>query len=784
LFGRNRDEVEFVQTLTCGFLFKTRFNPRNWKIMMNDFLKLLALTTLTSTLAACGGGDTTTASSTTPPVSVAAQKTQAKIDPATPISVVLTLNLNNSAGLDDFIRTAHTPGHANFSKKLTPTEIAQQFGPTAAQVNAVTAFLQKKGFSNIHVADNNLLVEASASANIVAATFQTTLAQYTLEDGSIAHANTTPVQLPANLVGIVQNVVGLDNVNRAHVPSGQVHVNTTAGSDAAVALTAMPSLYNVGSTPKATNTSVAIITDGDLTQVIADLHTFTQQNGLAAVTPVVVKAGQGPWVDTTASTEWDLDSQALLAMSGGVKQLMFYSATAPTQDLAPPAQFAIALNQAVSDNVAKVINMSVGSCFNPYDTILKVGAAQGQTITAASGDANNTCDNNIVGVNYPAGSPYALAVGGTALLTNNNGTTFASESGWIWSGGGLSSSEAMPFWQAVAESSASTGLPVGATQRGVPDVAMDANNVYIILNGKSTTVGGTSLASPLFAGVWARFLSAPGCGQLGFAPPTLYSSANLHPTMFNDITTGGSPFAYSTGPGWDYVTGLGSPNISNMLSAVCSSSAAYYPVAQQLYFAYLGRPADPQGLANLATTLHAAGAPTTIVDQSGNPIMVNAYNTNTAVRNAINNLSASAESKALYPYSTNTSTGDASFVMAVFQSELGRTPAVSGLTFWVTQLSSGSLSQAGAPLSIMSGALATTATSGQAFIDQQTVLERSEVATNFTSSLTTAQATHYTGAAATAKARTMLQQVIYPTVSTAASFQSTIDSTIAAIVAL
>ena len=751
--------------------------------MMNDFLKLLALTALTSTLAACGSGDTTALSSTIPHVSAAVQKTQAKIDPTTPINVVLALNLNDSAGLDDFIRTAHTPGHANFSKKLTPAEIAQQFGPTAAQVNAVTAFLQEKGFSNIHVADNSLLVEASAPASTAATAFQTTLAQYTLEDGSIAYVNTTQVQLPANLVGIVQNVLGLDSVNRAHVPSGQAHVNTTTGSDVTLALTAFPSLYNVGSTNAATNTSVAIIADGNLKQVLADLNTYAQQNALAAVTPVVVNTGPGPWVDTTEIGEWDLDSQAVVSMSGGVKQLIFYAATAPGQQLAGPAQLAIAANQAVSDNIAKVINMSFGSCLNFYETVLKVGAAQGQTFTAASGDEGNTCDGSTVGVQYPAGSSYALAVGGTVLLTNNNGTTYASEYGWSGSGGGLSSTETMPFWQAIAESNVSTGLPIGETQRGVPDIALDAESAYRIVNGQSLSIGGTSLSAPLFAGIWARFLSTPGCEQLGFASPTLYSSANLHPTMFNDITTGvGS--VYSAGPGWDYVTGLGSPNISNMLSAICSSGAAYYPVAQQLYFAYLGRPADTQGLANLATALQAAGAPTVIVDQSGNQVMVNAYNTNTAVRNSINNLSASAESNALYPYSANTSAGNVSFVTAVFQSELSRTPAVSGLNFWVSQLSSGSLSQAGTPLAVMSAALATTSTTGQAYIDQQMVLERGEVATNFTSSLTAAQASYYAGAAATAKARAMMQQDIYPTYGSATAFQSTIDSTIAAIVAL
>src|SRR5215471_12037103 len=80
--------------------------------------------------------------------------------------------------------------------------------------------------------------------------------------------------------------------------------------------------------------------------------------------------------------------------------------------------------------------------------------------TASSGDSGN-------GVEYPAASPYVLGVGGTTLHLNSDGS-YSSETSWSGSGGGISSYEPRPAWQAPAN-------PAG--NRGVPDVAYDADPV-------------------------------------------------------------------------------------------------------------------------------------------------------------------------------------------------------------------------------------------------------------------------------------------------------------------
>jgi subtilase family serine protease len=119
--------------------------------------------------------------------------------------------------------------------------------------------------------------------------------------------------------------------------------------------------------------------------------------------------------------------------------------------------------------------------------------------------------------------------------------------------------------------------------RGIPDVAMDADPasgvmVYISRQGGWWAYGGTSLACPMFAGIivnvnsyrastWSKTtVSAP----LNTALADLYAAADANYGMyFNDIKSGGSPF--SSGPNWDFVTGLGSPKAGPLMGYLGSA---------------------------------------------------------------------------------------------------------------------------------------------------------------------------------------------------------------------
>lgn len=177
------------------------------------------------------------------------------------------------------------------------------------------------------------------------------------------------------------------------------------------------------------------------------------------------------------------------------------------------------------------------------------------------------------------------------------------------------------------------------------------------------------------------------------------------------------------------------------------TAAGYQNTVQSLYIAYFGRPADPTGLANFEAALLADGAPTDV------PGLNAAYATNTAVKTLMDSFGTSKESQTLY------GGGDATaFVTAVFKNVLGRGPQTAGLSFWVNAITSNTVTQGQAALSIMAGAL--TNTSPQGVLDAQLVANRVIAANYFTTQVSATNSTSaYTGATAAGAARGMLSAV-------------------------
>ncbi|HYC42780.1 MAG TPA: DUF4214 domain-containing protein [Noviherbaspirillum sp.] len=195
-------------------------------------------------------------------------------------------------------------------------------------------------------------------------------------------------------------------------------------------------------------------------------------------------------------------------------------------------------------------------------------------------------------------------------------------------------------------------------------------------------------------------------------------------------------------------------------------AADYNNVVQQLYIAYFGRPADPNGLANFTAQLAAENAPSNI--QAFNT----AYSANPNVKKLIDSFGTSAESNALYTGGTE------SFLTSIYTNVLGRAPDPEGLRFWIDAIDNRGLTKANASFSIMAGALINS--SPQGLVDAALIRNRVDVATRFTSSLDTpTEVNSYSGDRAAAVARGMLAKVNQNT--DPAGFQGTIDSTIASL---
>ena len=496
---------------------------------------------------------------------------------------------------------------------LSPSAFAAAYGPTAGQVTQVENYLRAQGLTEISVAPNNLIVSGTGTPAQIASAFDTKLQSFTLSDGVSYYGNSQPAFVPQSLAGSVVAVLGLNNAPAAktqhHRSKGTpspapVPTATPTPSPSSQPCTASeegvcarfydpPSfqiVYDAANAPTAANTSIAIMTEGQLSTAIADFRTNEQKFGMPQVPVSIVQVGAQS-SDTSGNGEWTLDMTYSTGIAAKVKMLYVYNFPSLSD-----ADMVMGYNRWVTDDVAPIANSSFGGCEAfPYtdgamlvaDEVLVQAAAQGQTMFASTGDNGGYC-NNLVDTNgapggapmveYPAASPYAVAVGGTDLFSNPDGT-YLGETGWEAGGGGNSLFEYSPSWESPTQPVGTT--PAGYSFRGLPDVAMDASletgallwESGSAVNGSCTpcTTGGTSLASPLAAGSYARMQSSHG-NALGFAAIRFYkiyasnpsaseTSGGPPPTQlvggFHDILAGSNGI-YPAAPRYDYVTGMGS----------------------------------------------------------------------------------------------------------------------------------------------------------------------------------------------------------------------------------
>ena len=369
--------------------------------------------------------------------------------------------------------------------------------------------------------------------------------------------------------------------------------------------------------------SIAIVDAFLSPTLLQDAQTYAAQNdpdyplATSQLTTVVAPSTQptepqdpGWWTEAT------LDVEAVHTTAPGAK-IVFVSAQTPTdQDLVS------AINTVVDKKLATIITNSYGSAeeegyvdFLLWNATLTQAGLKGIGVYFSSGDYG---DNGIPSPDFPASHPSVTAVGGTSLALGPTDQRIF-ESGWetgvsflfsqynpdggvgpvAWypggagyfyfgSGGGTSEVYAQPSYQVGVVPAALANLP-GVAARVVPDVAMLADPVTGFLIGQTQggvyseyAIGGTSLASPLFAGVMA--LAEQNAGKkLGFANPALYKARNK---AFTDIVPLATPQAVvipgggvvatfddeaqtlHTAVGYDNVTGLGTPNGQSFLDAL------------------------------------------------------------------------------------------------------------------------------------------------------------------------------------------------------------------------
>lgn len=327
-------------------------------------------------------------------------------------------------------------------------------------------------------------------------------------------------------------------------------------------------------------TTIAIVTAYDSPNVAADLATFNATFGLPAP-PSFRKVNQTggtalPAYNPSWSTETCLDVQWAHAIAPGASILLVEAKSNATADMLAAVRYARSAPGVVA------VSMSWGQAEYAGETADDVtfttpAGHPPVSFFAASGDWGAP------GI-YPAMSPNVVAIGGTSLKLGTGGV--AVESAWARSGGGVSAYEPRPLYQA--------GVVTQTTnKRATPDVALvsDPATGLAVCDSKAhgaktpwVAYGGTSIATPQWAGIAA--IVAQGRALRGAGPldgrkellPALYS---LPSTDFRDIVSGasnGTP-RLTAGPGYDLVTGRGTPVAEALVRDLVAWGSAAAPSA-------------------------------------------------------------------------------------------------------------------------------------------------------------------------------------------------------------
>ena len=251
----------------------------------------------------------------------------------------------------------------------------------------------------------------------------------------------------------------------------------------------------------------------------SDITNYEMVIGLTNSAPQLITVPVDGGVNSPGAngTEVSLDIEMVLSMAPGISNIIVYEAPNPSPWVD------ILTRIAMDDSASQISSSWLGGPPDPAaEQIFLQMALQGQTFFNASGDY----DANTGLAQFPTASSGVTTVGGTHLTTDDGGN-YLSESAWNrydghGSGGGTCPEYPIPGWQLGMDTSTNGASTIW---RNVPDVALTADNVYVIFNGSGIDVGGTSCAAPL----WAAFMALVNQHgtQLGQPPVGFFNAGSL-----------------------------------------------------------------------------------------------------------------------------------------------------------------------------------------------------------------------------------------------------------------
>ena len=431
---------------------------------------------------------------------------------------------------------------------LTHAEYRQRHATAPTVITRLEAYARQHGLKITYTPGTNQMLLTGTYAQAMQAFPPEDLGVYE-ENGRRYIARSGHISIPEDLAPHIVAVMGYDQR-----PVARPHFRAAAAAATSYTPLQVAARYAYPAGLDGTGQTIAIIELGggyDPTGIAA-YFTSIGVNRTGTLTAIPVdSATNAPTGDPTgADGEVQLDIEIAGAIAPAANIAVYFG---PNQG----SGFQDAIAAAVADqtNSPSVMSISWGGPEDSYaaqdlDAInqtLAQAVALGITVCVASGDSGAS-DGESSGdhVDFPASSPNVLGCGGTSLPPTGTETAWNDGASGGASGGGYSNEFTRPSWQ-TGNSNA---------QRGVPDVAGDADpqtGYQVSVDGTATVFGGTSCVAPLWAGLIA-LVNQSANKRAGFINPLLYAN----PTAFTDITEGNNN-GYNAAPGWDPVTGLGSP---------------------------------------------------------------------------------------------------------------------------------------------------------------------------------------------------------------------------------
>jgi tripeptidyl-peptidase-1 len=534
-----------------------------------------------------------------PEFSMWALEKAAPADHEVALTVGLKLDSDRRAMLENTFWEVSDPKHEKYGMHLSIDDITKLLAVPEDRVSTVTEYFQSAGATSIDVAPNRDMITLKMPVAAAEKALKTKLAFFThtlRTEVRIIRASTT-YSLPAEVAKHV-DIVGellqfpqlrLKTLQNLKEGRGSWPNECSAACNGFVTPQVLAKRYKIPTTSASNGASMAVAEFQGQYYKKSDLQTFSEACHRDVKVDKVIGGDR-----QQAGVESELDIEYIKGVAPSLPLTVIYSFQYSLLNWA---------NQVTSMSDAPLVHsVSYGNdeaqqsgaqyMYTCNTAFMKAGA-RGISILFASGD-QGVCGREGCGAmiharfhpDFPAGSPYITAVGGTDFAE----TSIGDETAWTDGGGGFSDTFGIPDFQksavAAYKASPDANLPPqklwNSTGRGYPDIAALGGQkapYCVAVNGRFAGVAGTSASSPVAAGIFALLnglRASQNKSPLGFLNPLIYQN----PGAFNDVTSGvntGSPtrkYGFKAIKGWDAATGMGTPDYEALAKVVTADMSS------------------------------------------------------------------------------------------------------------------------------------------------------------------------------------------------------------------